>query len=61
MEQSRNPNVVPVGPGGILGKTFRAIVMICTAGFVYPNVFVEGEDLTARQRLTEGALYDVKK
>jgi hypothetical protein len=44
--ENRNPNVVPMGPGGVVGSIFRKIVMLCTAGFVYPNSFVEGMDLT---------------
>lgn len=44
--ENRNPNVVPIGPGGVAGSIFRKIVMVCTAGFVYPNSFVEGMDLT---------------
>jgi len=36
------------------------IVMLCTGGFVYPNVFVEGMDCTAIQKETEGNLYDKK-
>ncbi len=60
MEQPLNPNVVPVGPGGALGHLGRMIAMICTAGFVYPNTFVEGLDCTAIQKETQGTLYDKK-
>ena len=60
MEQPRNRNMVPVGPGGTLGRIGRMIVMLSTGGLVYPNVFVEGMDCTAIQRKTEGNLYDVK-
>lgn len=60
MEQTRNPNVVPVGGGGTLGRIGRMIVMIFTGGMAYPNVFVEGMDLTAIQKEYEGNLY-VKK
>ncbi len=48
-----NPNVVPVGPGGVPGHIFRMVVMVCTGGFVYPNTFVEGMDLTAIQKQHE--------
>ena len=60
MEQPGNPNMVPVGPGGTLGHIGRMIVMLCTGGLAYPNVFVEGMDCTAIQRKTEGKLYDKK-
>ncbi len=60
MEQPRNQNVVPVGPGGTLGRIGRMIVMVCTGGFAYPNVFVEGMDCTAIQKETQGNLYDKK-
>ena len=46
-------NVVSVGPGGLLGHIFRMVVMVFTGGFVYPNTFVEGMDLTAIQKLHE--------
>jgi hypothetical protein len=36
---------VPVGPGGLAGKIFRCVVHVCTGGFGYPNVFIEGMDL----------------
>jgi hypothetical protein len=39
----------------------RIIVMVCTGGFVYPNVFVEGMDCTAIQEETQGDLYKKKK
>ena len=60
MEQPVNPNVVPIGPGGVLGRIFRRIVMVCTGGFAYPNVWVEGMDCTALQRKSMGTLYDKK-
>ena len=44
---SPNPNIVPVGPGGVPGRIFRMIVMLCSGGFLYPNTFVEGMDCTA--------------
>jgi hypothetical protein len=61
MEPSLNPNLVPRGPGGVGGRLARMIAMICTGGFVYPNVFVEGMDCTAIQQETHGTLYDKKK
>ncbi len=56
-----NPNIVPVGKGGAAGHAFRMILMLLTCGFVYPNTFVEGMDLTAKQKDTEGMLYDKDK
>ena len=61
MEKSLNRNVVPQGPGGVWGRLGRMIVMVCTGGFVYPNVFVEGMDCTAIQEETQGDLYTKKK
>ena len=60
MEESPNPNVVPVGPGGIPGRIFRMVAMVCTGGFCFPNAFVEGMDCTAIQKRTQGTLYDKK-
>jgi hypothetical protein len=40
-------NVIPIGPGGSAGRVLRMLVMVCTGGFMYPNTFVEGMDLTA--------------
>jgi len=37
------------------------IVMLCTGGMAFPNVFVEGMDCTAIQKKTQGTLYDKKK
>ena len=48
-----NKNVVPIGAGGLPGHLLRMIVMICSGGFVYPNTFVEGMDLTALQKTHE--------
>ena len=48
-----NKNVVPIGFGGLPGHLLRMLVMICTGGFVYPNTFVEGMDLTALQKTHE--------
>ncbi len=58
MEQPRNRNVVPVGPGGTWGLIGRMFVMLCTGGMAYPNVFIEGMDCTAIQKKSEGNLYD---
>lgn len=43
-----DPRIVPVGPGGLGGKIFRCLVHVCTGGFIYPNVFIEGMDLMER-------------
>jgi hypothetical protein len=48
-----NKNVVPVGGGGLPGHLLRMVVMIFTGGFVFPNTFVEGMDLTGIQKLHE--------
>ena len=40
------------------GHWIRMIICFCTFGFIYPNAFVEGMDLTAIQRAHEGKLYD---
>ncbi len=61
MEQPLNPNIVPPGPGGLVGHIGRMIAMIFTAGFAFPNAFVEGMDCTAIQQKTHGTLYDKKK
>lgn len=37
--------IVPVGPGGILGKILRIAVLVSTAGFIFPNVLLEGMDM----------------
>jgi hypothetical protein len=42
-------------------QLFRMIICFCTFGFVFPNAFVEGLDLTAIQRSNEGTLYDKKE
>ena len=61
MEQPLNPNIVPPGPGGTVGRIARMIAMVCTGSFAFPNVFVEGMDCTAIQAKTQGTLYDKKK
>ena len=60
MEQARNENIVPRGPGGVLGHIGRMIAMVFTGGFLFPNTFVEGMDCTAIQAETQGTLYDKK-
>ena len=59
--QPINPNVTPVGPGGVPGMLLRRVLMVCTGGFAFPNSFVEGMDLTAIQKKTQGVLYDKDK
>ena len=61
MEQSPNPNVTPLGPGGFPGLILRRLLMVCTGGFAFPNSFVEGMDLTAIQKKNQGILYDKDK
>ena len=56
-----NPNMVPIGPGGMVGRILRGIVMVCTGGFIFPRVFIEGLDCTAIQKTTMSDLYDKKK
>ena len=58
MEQAPNANVVPPGPGGMMGHIGRMIAMVCTGGFAFPNAFVEGMDCTGIQKATHGTLYD---
>ena len=61
MEQSIvSPTMMPRGGGGKSGHALRMITCIFTAGFAYPNTFVEGMDLTAQQKITEGSLYAKK-
>jgi hypothetical protein len=44
----------------MLGRIGRFIVFLCTAGFMYPNVCVEGLDCTKLQDAQQGTLYDKK-
>ena len=60
IDKSREAYIVPVGPGGIAGRVGRFIVFLCTAGFMYPNVCVEGLDCTKIQDAQQGTLYDKK-
>ncbi len=53
--------MVPIGPGGMVGRILRGIVMVCTGGFIFPRVFIEGLDCTAIQKTTMSDLYDKKK
>jgi hypothetical protein len=61
MEAGREQYIVPVGPGGIAGRVGRFLIFLCSAGFLYPNVCVEGMDCTKVQTATQGTLYDKKK
>jgi len=45
-----DPRIVPVGAGGLAGKIFRSVIHVCTGGFGYPNVFIEGMDLMEKHR-----------
>ena len=57
-QQSIDPNMQPRGGGGPVGHVIRMILTVCSGGFAFPNSFVEGMDLTALQKGTEGVLYD---
>ena len=60
MEQGREQYIVAVGPGGIPGRLWRYLVFFASAGFLYPNVFIEGMDCTKTQDAQQGTLYDKK-
>jgi len=60
MADAQDEFTVPVGPGGIVGRIFRFIVFLCTGGFMYPNVCVEGMNVTTIQNRHHGQLYDKK-
>lgn len=47
---AHDPRIVPTGPGGLPGKIFRCLVHVCTGGFAYPNVWIEGMDLMEKHR-----------
>lgn len=47
---AHDPRIVPTGPGGMPGKIFRCLVHVCTGGFAYPNVWIEGMDLMEKHR-----------
>lgn len=58
IEKGRELYVIPPGPGGFIGRIGRAIVFFASAGFLYPNVFIEGMDCTKIQDAMQGTLYD---
>ena len=60
MEAGREQYIVPVGPGGFIGRLGRYVVFFASAGFLYPNVFIEGMDCTKTQTAQQGTLYDKK-
>jgi len=61
MEQSIvSPTMMPHGAGGKAGHALRMITCIFTVGFAFPNTFIEGMDLAAIQKLSEGGLYSKK-
>ena len=60
MEKGREQYIVPVGPGGVLGRLGRFVIFTLSAGFLYPNVFIEGMDCTKTQDAQQGTLYDKK-
>ncbi len=43
-----------------IGRLGRMVVFFLTAGFAYPNVFIEGLDPTRIQGETQGDLYKKK-
>lgn len=47
---ANDPRIVPAGSGGLPGKVFRCLVHVCTGGFAYPNVWIEGMDLMEKHR-----------
>ena len=61
VQKGRAQYVVPVGPGGMLGRFGRIVIFVFSGGFLYPNVFIEGMDCTQIQHATQGNLYDKKK
>ena len=58
VEKGRERFVVPIGPGGFVGRLGRILVFFFTAGFFYPNVFIEGLDCSKIQDAMQGTLYD---
>lgn len=50
IDTKRSTKIVPVGHGGVAGKAMRIAVLFGTAGFVFPNVFLEGMDMTAMHK-----------
>jgi hypothetical protein len=43
-----------------IGRLGRMLMFFLTAGFMYPNVFIEGIDPTRIQSETQGSLYNKK-
>ncbi len=64
MEKNQAPPAVAteVSPAvRIIKRAGRMLVFFLTAGYAYPNVWIEGLDPTAIQAKTEGDLYKNKK
>ncbi len=59
MEQENKP--VASAAMQVLGRISRTSVFFLTAGFAYPNVWIEGMDPSATQGKTKGDLYKNKK
>jgi hypothetical protein len=47
--QPSSASIAAVDTTNTLGHWIRMIICFCSFGFVYPNAFVEGMDLTAIQ------------
>ena len=61
-KQPKRSLTIPIGKGGVPGRLFRFTLMLLSGGFIYPNVAVEGMNLTEIQAGYEGSLYkNVKK
>jgi hypothetical protein len=45
---------------GLLGSIGRMIICVISAGFVYPNAFIEGLDTTKIHAQSQGDLYKKK-
>ncbi|MGH8616495.1 MAG: hypothetical protein ACREUW_02300 [Burkholderiales bacterium] len=59
MEQANKPAASAAMQG--VQRLGRMVVFCLSAGFLYPNVWIEGMDLSAIQGETEGELYKSKK
>lgn len=59
MEQAGKPEASAAMQ--LLSRIGRTIVFFLTAGFAYPNVWIEGLDPSAIQSKTEGDLYKNRK
>lgn len=46
LPRSTDRFAIPVGKGGTLAHIGRMVIMVLTFGFVFPNAFVEGLNLT---------------